>query len=70
MRKHALFFIEAGMGIAALCLFLWWPYALDLLAWHTQPAVRGVCWFLSLIYLTIVCCAPIKVDGTRLSDIL
>ena len=69
MRRHALFLIETGMVIAVLCMFFWWPYAIDLFMWHTQSPVRGICWFLSLIYLTVVCEAPIKVDGTRLSDL-
>lgn len=69
MSNRVRLIIEAGMVIAALCMFMWWPWALDLFAWHTQPPFKGVCWFLSLLYLTVVCCAPIKVDGTRLSDI-
>lgn len=69
MSNRVRLLIEAGMVIAALCLFFWWPWALDLFAWHTQPAFRGVCWFFSLLYWTVVCCAPIKINGTRLSDI-
>ena len=69
MRKHALFWIETGIAIACLCLFFWWPYAIDLFMWHIASPVRGICWFLSLIYLAVVCWAPIKVDGTRLTDL-
>lgn len=68
MRKHALFFIEAGMVIACLCMFFWWPYAIALVAWHVSP-VRGICWFLSLIYLTVIFEAPIKINGTPFANL-
>lgn len=69
MRKHALFLIETGMVIAVLCMFFWWPWALDLVAWHTQPPFKGVCWFLSSLYLTVICEAPIKINGTPFNDL-
>ena len=69
MSKHVMLWIETGMAIACLCLFMWWPYAIDLFVWHSQSPVRGVCWFISVLYLTVVCEAPIKFDGTRLANL-
>ena len=69
MRSHALLLIETGMTIAALCMFFWWPWALDLIAWHTQSPVRGICWFLSLLYFAVIFCAPIKINGTSFDNL-
>lgn len=68
MKNPTLTLIGATSVLAVLCLAFWWPYAIALVAWHVSP-VRGICWLVSLVYLSILCCAPIKINGTRLSDI-
>lgn len=68
MKHPTLTLIGATSVLAVLCLAFWWPYAIALVAWHVSP-VRGICWLVSLVYLGILGLAPIKVDGTRLSDL-
>lgn len=69
MKHPTLALIGATSVLAVLCLALWWPYAIDLFVWHCQPPVKGVCWIVSLVYLGILCWAPIRVDGTLLTDL-
>lgn len=69
MKHPTLALITATSVLAVLCLALWWPYAIDLFVWHCTSPVRGVCWLVSLAYLGILCFAPIKVDGTRLTNL-
>lgn len=68
MKHPTLTLIAVSSVLAVLCLGFWWPYAIALVAWHVSP-VRGICWLVSLVYLGILGCAPIKINGTRLSDI-
>lgn len=69
MRHPTLALITATSMLAVLCLVFWWPYAIALVAWHSISPVRGICWLVSLAYLGILCFAPIKVDGTRLTNL-
>lgn len=70
MKHPTLALITVTSVLAVLCLIFWWPYAIALVAWpHSISPVRGVCWLVSLVYLGILCWAPIRVDGTRLTDL-
>lgn len=68
MNRPTLTLLAVTSVLAVLCLAFWWPYAIALVAWHVSP-VRGICWLVSLAYLGILCCAPITVDGTRLTNL-
>ena len=69
MKCPTLALLAVTSVLAVLCLAFWWPYAIALVAWHSVSPVRGICWLVSLAYLSILCWAPITVDGTRLTNL-